>query len=458
MQKHLHILGICGTFMGGVARIARQLGFKVTGSDHNIYPPMSNALAAQDIQIMSGYEAAHLCPRPDKVLFGNVCKRGVPAVEAVLNESIPFASGPAWLAENVLHQRHVLAVAGTHGKTTTTSMLTWILTCAGLKPGYLIGGVSHNLSHTANLGDSPYFVIEADEYDTAFFDKRPKFLHYFPNTLVLNNLEFDHADIYPNVEAIEQQFHFLIRTVAPKGQIIYPQKDFHLNRVLARGAWSGLETFIGPDSRWQARLHHQDASFFEVFFENTSCGHVKWRLWGEHNVENALAAIVAAQHVGISPKISTAALCEFEGVKRRLEIAAEINGITLYDDFAHHPTAIEKTLKALRSRVAGKKIIAVLQFGSNTMRSGGHTDECLAKALQEANQIILFNNEEKGGQLQKLQAYSSSPMTIFSSVDTIIDYLKNTLVSQDQVLIMSNKGFDGLQKKLTQALQQSVSS
>ena len=439
--------------MGGIALMARQLGFKVTGSDHHIYPPMSETLAAHHIEIMPGYDKTHLDSRPDLVLLGNVCQRGMTAVEAVLDDEIPFSSGPAWLAEQVLRKRHVLAVAGTHGKTTTTSMLTWILTYAGLKPGYLIGGVAHNFKHTADVGDSDYFVIEADEYDTAFFDKRPKFLHYFPKTLILNNLEFDHADIYPDIAAIEQQFHFLIRTVAHKGRILYPQGDFHLNKVLQRGSWCDVKIFTGPESDWHLKRHEKDGSAFDVFYKNKSCGRVRWPLWGEHNMDNALAALAAAEHVGVAPAMAVAALCEFKGVKRRLEISAEINDITVYDDFAHHPTAIEKTLQALRARVAQKPIIAVLQFGSNTMRCGGHTEEHMAAALREANYIILLDAELQNAYLKTLCQQITSPTRVFKNVDAIVAHLKETLKPQDQVVVMSNKGFDGLQKKLQQALE-----
>lgn len=452
MKKHIHILGICGTFMGGIAIIARQLGFKVTGSDHNVYPPMSETLASHGIEILSGYAKSHLEPKPDLVLFGNVCKRGMEAVEAVLNEDISFQSGPEWLAQQVLFNRHVLAIAGTHGKTTTTSMLTWILTFAGLKPGYLIGGVARNFSYTADIGESPYFVIEADEYDTAFFDKRPKFLHYFPKTLVLNNLEFDHADIYHDLKAIEQQFHFLIRTVPAKGQILYPESDENIANVCSRGVWSELKTFCGPTSDWQVQLQQADGAVFDVFYKNKCCGRVTWSLWGAHNIDNALAAIAAAHHVGVAPETSVAALREFSGVKRRLEVAAEVNGITIYDDFAHHPTAIEKTLHALRARVGDKTIIAVLQFGSNTMRSGAYSDEQLANALTDANQVILFNSELTGVKVEAMSRYIKSPTYIYQTVDDIIKHLTKTLKSKDQVLIMSNKGFDGLQKKLIASL------
>lgn len=453
MTKHVHILGICGTFMGGIAVLARQLGYTVTGSDENVYPPMSTSLASQGITIMPGYAPAHLQPHPDLVLMGNVCKRGNPAVEYVLDQGIPFDSGPGWLSREILANRHVLAVAGTHGKTTTTSLLTWLLSYAGLDPGYLIGGVANNFTGTAALGSVPFFVIEADEYDTAFFDKRPKFLHYHPQTVILNNLEFDHADIYSDLAAIQQQFHYLLRTVPGKGTILYPSHDLVLRDVITRGVWSKVQTFGASDATWQAQLSNESGTHFRVFYQGSCLGEVEWALWGQHNVSNALAAIAAAVRVGVSPQVALQGLQQFKGVKRRLELTGQVNGISVFDDFAHHPTAIEKTLAAVRARVGKRPIFAVLQFGSNTMRSGAHDALQLAKALQSADAVLLLNPVAGSNQLQLICEKMPQGAHIYDSVEDIVQHLKKRLKSDDNVVVMSNKGFDGLQQKLLQALQ-----
>lgn len=345
---HIHVLGICGTFMGSLAVLAKELGHRVTGSDANVYPPMSTQLQAQGIELMQGYDPAHLEPAPDLVVIGNALSRGNPAVEHVLNKGLPYVSGPQWLADHVLQGRWVLAVAGTHGKTTTTSMLAWVLEHAGMSPGFLIGGVPQNFGVSARLGGTPFFVVEADEYDSAFFDKRSKFVHYRPRTAILNNLEFDHADIFPDLAAIERQFHHLVRTVPGEGLIIRPSAEKALERVLGMGCWTPVQT-TGEGGQWQARLLAEDGSRFEVLFDGIVQGEVDWPLTGLHNVANALASLAAARHVGVMPSQGAAALSEFRNVKRRMEKVAEVRGVTLYDDFAHHPTAIATTLDGLQA-------------------------------------------------------------------------------------------------------------
>lgn len=452
MQKHIHILGICGTFMGGLAIIARELGYKVTGSDENIYPPMSDTLLENGIEILAGYKPQHLDPKPECVLVGNVCSRGNPALEYALNHDIHIESGPAWLAKHVLNERHVLAVSGTHGKTTTTSMLTWILQYAGLNPGYLIGGVANNFKCSAKLGSNPFFVIEADEYDSAFFDKRPKFLHYFPRTLIINNIEFDHGDIYQDLAAIKTQFHQLIKTVPGNGMIIYPDHDAVVKEVLTKGVWSKKHSFRTNQSSLHVKLKTAEGSDFEVCEGKEFLGQVTWNMLGRHNVDNALAAILAARDVGVSAKTAIAALNEFKGVKRRLEFTGQARGVSVYDDFAHHPTAILKTLEALRARVGSKPIIAVVQFGSNTMKRGGHNPDDIAAALNQADRVVMLNPQFDRFYLDTLLGKITAPMKVCENVNEIIAELHGNLRDQDQVLIMSNKGFDGLQKKLLKAL------
>ncbi|HEU4780282.1 MAG TPA: UDP-N-acetylmuramate:L-alanyl-gamma-D-glutamyl-meso-diaminopimelate ligase, partial [Steroidobacteraceae bacterium] len=375
---HVHILGICGTFMGGLAAIAKAAGHRVTGSDKNVYPPMSTQLEALGIELISGFEASQLSPKPDVVVVGNVMTRGAPVIEALLESNIPYTSGPEWLAREVLRDVHVLAVSGTHGKTTTSSMLAWILEHAGLNPGFLIGGVPADFSVSARLGGRKYFVIEADEYDTAFFDKRAKFVHYRSRTLVLNNLEFDHADIYENLGAIQKQFHHLVRTIPGSGRILWNAGDDNLQATLAMGAWTPLEGFArvpGRNAAWSLDVEDGgDYSKFVVLEGGKPVGTVKWSLLGAHNAENALAAIGAARHAGVSVAQSIGALAEFKGVKRRMELRGEVRGISVYDDFAHHPTAIASTIDGLRRKVGGKRIVAVLEPRSATMRMGVHRD------------------------------------------------------------------------------------
>jgi len=451
---HIHILGICGTFMGSLALIARQLGHRVTGSDAGVYPPMSTQLEAQGIQLCEGYLPQHLNPAPDLVIIGNALSRGNSAVEYVLERGLPYTSGPQWLCDQVLQQRWVLACAGTHGKTTTSSLLAWLLEANGYNPGYLIGGVPENFDVSARLTDSNFFVIEADEYDCAFFDKRSKFVHYRPRTVVLNNLEFDHADIFPDLAAIQRQFHHLVRTIPASGRIIYPATDRALSEVLEMGCWSerattGLEAGV----EWQARLCSDDGSSFDVLQQGEVRGRVNWNQTGLHNVQNALSAIAAAHHVGVRPADAIAACADFAGVKRRMELLATINGIHVYDDFAHHPTAIATTLEGLRARVGQQRIIAVIEPRSNTMRLGVHLQR-LAPATDNADRVIWYQPPGLDWSLQPVIAASKTPAEVIDSIDRIVADLTAQLSGGEHVVIMSNGGFGGIHKKLVAALQQ----
>src|SRR5882762_7018898 len=399
---HVHILGICGTFMGGIAAIARAAGHRVTGSDRNVYPPMSTQLEALGIEVIQGFEEGQLDPAPDIVVVGNVMTRGYPVVEALLERGLPYMSGPEWLSREVLKDRWVLAVAGTHGKTTTSSLLAWILEHAGLAPGFLIGGVPANFDASARLGRDPFFVIEADEYDTAFFDKRAKFVHYRPRTVILNNLEYDHADIYPDVESIQRQFHHLVRIVPGSGRIVWNASDARLEQTLAMGCWTPCEGFArseagAPDALWTARPTGgvDDFSRFEVIEDGRSRGTVQWPLIGAHNMENALAAIAAARHAGVTVEHAIDALHSFKGIARRMQVRGEVDGIRVYDDFAHHPTAIATTVDGLRRRVGRARIIAVLEPRSNTMRMGVHKDT-LAASLSGADEVWLYAPADLG--------------------------------------------------------------
>ena len=466
---HVHILGVCGTFMGGIAAIAKAAGHRVTGSDRNVYPPMSTQLAALGIDVVEGFDAAQLDPAPDVVVVGNVMSRGVPVIEALLERGIPYESGPEWLARHVLGERWVLGVAGTHGKTSTSSMLAWILEYAGLSPGFLIGGVPVDFGISARLGESPFFVIEADEYDTAFFDKRAKFVHYRPRTVILNNLEFDHADIYPDVAAIERQFHHLVRTVPPSGLIVAHAGDPHLRTVLDMGCWSRHETFaaaafgakagdaaVESDAPlWSAQLSvaQGDGSQFEVHCGSECVGAVQWGLLGRHNVDNALAAIAAARHAGVPPEVSCAALKEFRGVKRRLELRGEVRGVRVYDDFAHHPTAIATTLEGLRRKVGAARIVAVLEPRSNTMRLGVHRDT-LAASLKAADEVWLYTPADLGWDGAAVVAELGTRGRLAREIGTLATDLAATLRDGDHALIMSNGGFGGLHDRLLTALQE----
>ena len=442
--------------MGGIAAIARAAGHHVTGSDRNVYPPMSTQLEALGIGLIEGYDAAQLDPTPDVVVVGNVMTRGQPVVEALLDRGIPYASGPEWLAREVLRDRWVLAVAGTHGKTTTASLLAWILEHAGLEPGFLIGGVPANFETSARLGATPFFVIEADEYDTAFFDKRAKFVHYHPRTLTLNNLEYDHADIYPDVAAIERQFHHLVRTVPGGGRIVWNAADEHLKETLAMGCWTPLEGFAGnnaSDAYWTGRTAGgvEDFSCFEVLEQGRPRGTVQWTLIGAHNMENALAAIAAARHAGVTVERAIEALHSFAGVARRMQLRGEVNGVRVYDDFAHHPTAIATTVDGLRRRVGAARIVAVLEPRSNTMRMGVHRDQ-LAGSLAGADEVWLYTPPDLGWDAAAVLADLGRRGHGHSDVSALASDLARTLRAGDHALIMSNGGFGGLHAKLLDEL------
>jgi UDP-N-acetylmuramate: L-alanyl-gamma-D-glutamyl-meso-diaminopimelate ligase len=454
-MKHIHILGIAGTFMGGVAAIAKAAGFRVTGSDLNVYPPMSTQLEALGIEFVQGYGAEQLDLDPDMIVVGNALSRGSPVVEVMLDRGMPYTSGPLWLAEQVLHDRHVIAVTGTHGKTTTTAMLTWILEHAGLSPGYLVGGVPGNFDSSARLGQAPFFVIEADEYDTAFFDKRAKFVHYRPRTVILNNLEYDHADIYPDVASIRRQFNQLLRTVPGSGRLIVNAQDAELAATLKEGCWTpresfGLATVAHPD--WSAAIAQDSAARrFAVHFQGREVAQVEWNLMGEHNVMNALAAIAAANHAGVSPERGAQALNAFRGVKRRMEIRGEVAGVTVYDDFAHHPTAIETTLRGLRARVGSARIIAVLEPRSNTMKLGVHRSQ-LAPSLAIADKTWLLNPPDLGWDLSGAVSSMGNRASLAGSVEALVKGLAAETRAGDHVLVMSNGGFGGVHEKLLAAL------
>lgn len=449
---HIHILGICGTFMGSLAVLAKEAGHRVTGSDANVYPPMSTQLEAQGIELTQGYDPAQLDPAPDLVVIGNALSRGNPAVEFVLDKGLPYVSGPQWLAEHVLQGRWVLAVAGTHGKTTTTSMLAWVLEHAGMSPGFLIGGVPQNFGISARLGGTPFFVVEADEYDSAFFDKRSKFVHYRPRTTILNNLEYDHADIFPDLAAIERQFHHLVRTIPSSGLIIHPTAETALVRVLQMGCWTPVQT-TGADGQWQARLLAEDGSRFEVLFDGEVQGTVNWELTGQHNVANALATLAAARHVGVVPGMGVAALSEFRSVKRRMEKVAEVRDVTVYDDFAHHPTAIATTLQGLRARVGSERIIAVIEPRSNSMKLGAHRDG-LPDSVTGADSVVWYAPPNLGWDLAGTAAACQVPAVVCDSLEAIIARVQAELDGPTHVVIMSNGGFGGLHGKLAAALEQ----
>ncbi|MEM1113756.1 MAG: UDP-N-acetylmuramate:L-alanyl-gamma-D-glutamyl-meso-diaminopimelate ligase [Pseudomonadota bacterium] len=459
MTKHIHILGICGTFMGGIALLARELGYRVTGSDANVYPPMSDQLAAAGIELMQGYEPEHLQPAPDCVVVGNALSRGNAAVEYLLNAGLTYTSGPQWLAERLLADKWVLAVSGTHGKTTTSSMLAWILEYAGMAPGFLIGGVPADFGVSARAGASDFFVVEADEYDSAFFDKRSKFVHYRPRTLTLNNLEFDHADIFGSLADIQRQFHHLVRTVPGDGQIIHPAGVPAIDETLAMGCWSDTASFGLKGGNWQAELITEDGSSFAVKHDRFEPVEVHWQHCGRHNVENALAAMAAAAHVGVSPAVAAAALAAFRGVKRRLERLGEVAGVTVYDDFAHHPTAIATTLEGLRARRAGQvgRLIALVEPRSNTMRMGQHR-EGLAGATAAADRVYWFQPPGLDWSLDDVVAASPVPAQLATDLDGLIDDVCAETRPGDEVVIMSNGSFGGVHQRLVQALAEDCGS
>lgn len=447
----IHILGICGTFMAGVAQIAKQAGHEVVGSDQNVYPPMSTQLEAQGIQLFNGFDPQHIDSKVDCVIVGNVIKRGNSAMEYVLEKNLPYISGPQWLAESILRDRWVIAVSGTHGKTTTTSLVTWILDYAKQSPGFLIGGVPENFGVSARMGSGSHFVIEADEYDSAFFDKRSKFIHYHPKTLILNNLEFDHADIFTDLEAIKQQFHFLVRTVPGNGLIIRHADDQNLQATLEKGCWTPVVTFGGKDGLWQAEMNKADGSSFAVKYNNVVVGEVNWNLLGKHNIENALAAIAAAHHAGVRAEIAIEELPHFKNVKRRMEVKGEKAGITIYDDFAHHPTAIATTLAGLRAKIGDARLVAVLEFGSYTMRSGVHKDT-IKDSLDAADIVICKRPEQDTWGLEAILKKFTQPTALFDDVDSLVSGLTQRLKSGDHVVVMSNSGFGGIHQKLLSAI------
>jgi UDP-N-acetylmuramate: L-alanyl-gamma-D-glutamyl-meso-diaminopimelate ligase len=497
---HIHILGICGTFMGGIAVLAKQAGHRVTGCDANVYPPMSTQLVAQGIELIEGFSPEQTKLNPDIYVIGNVVSRGNPLMEEILNLGLPYISGPQWLSENVLQGKWVLAVAGTHGKTTTSSMFAWILEYAGLAPGFLIGGVPENFGVSARLpqvppaqtikqaspspasgrgvgergnatqtsvaplpsplplagegiknnddGSSPFFVIEADEYDTAFFDKRSKFVHYRPRTAILNNLEFDHADIFDDLAAIEKQFHHLVRTVPQNGLVVSNGKEASLKRVIDKGCWSTVELF-GTDDDWQAKNANGDGSF-DVYFKGERQARLSWEMLGEHNRMNALASIAAARHVGVAPCIAIEALSEFKNVKRRMETKGVVNNITVYDDFAHHPTAIETTVAGLRAKVGKARILAVLEPRSNTMKLGVMKN-ALPASLKDADLVFCYGANLGWDAAEALKPIANKAKT-FDDLTMLVQAIKQAAKPHDHILVMSNGGFGGVHQKMLDAL------
>ena len=447
----LHILGICGTFMGGVAALARELGQTVEGSDASVYPPMSTQLEALGIRLMEGYTAAHLQPAPDLVVVGNAMTRGNPAIEYMLDAQLRYISGPQWLGETLLPGREVLAVAGTHGKTTTTSLLAHLLESAGMAPGFLVGGVPGNFGVSARLGEGKPFVIEADEYDTAFFDKRSKFVHYRPRIAILNNLEYDHADIFPDVAAIQRQFHHLVRTVPGNGRLIVNAHDAYLAEVLAMGCWTPVETFGIGQGDWQAELIAAEGTHFAVSHRGQRLGEVQWPLLGNHNVMNALAALAAAAAAGADPVALLPTFADFRSAARRMEQVAAVGGITVYDDFAHHPTAIATTLAGLRAKVGDARILVALEPRSNSMRLGAHA-EGLAPSLAAADAVVFLHRPELPWDAQKVTGALSGRGMAVPSVDALIETLRAQARPGDHVVFMSNGGFEAAPRRFAEAL------
>ncbi|RVU47739.1 UDP-N-acetylmuramate:L-alanyl-gamma-D-glutamyl-meso-diaminopimelate ligase [Rubrivivax rivuli] len=450
---HLHILGICGTFMGGLAALAREAGHRVTGCDAGVYPPMSDQLRALGIDLIEGFGADQLALKPDVFVIGNVVSRGNPLMEAILDAGARYTSGPQWLAENVLQGRHVLAVAGTHGKTTTTSMLAWILEHAGLQPGFLVGGVPLNFGVSARLGSGSTFVIEADEYDTALFDKRSKFVHYRPRTAILNNLEHDHADIFPDLAAIETQFHHLVRTVPASGRLVVNAREESLQRVLARGCWSEVQRFGTKREEPGGLCARGEPQSFDVLRGSLKLGRVEWALLGEHNQMNALAAIGAAEHVGVAPDVACAALASFQNVRRRLELRGEAAGVKVYDDFAHHPTAMRTTVDGLRRKVGhGARILAVFEPRSNTMKLGAMKAQ-LPWALEEADLSFCLQGNYGWSAAEALAPLGANAV-VKDKLDALVAAIAQAAMPGDHVLCMSNGGFGGIHDRLLEALAQ----
>ena len=451
---HIHILGICGTFMGGIAALAKADGHEVTGSDENVYPPMSTHLKRLGIEIIEGYDPGQLSTKPDCVVIGNSLSRGNPAVEAVLNRGMPYNSGPQWLAENVLSDKHVFAVAGTHGKTTTACMLAWILEDAGKKPGFLIGGIASNFNESARIGDSKYFVVEADEYDTAFFDKRSKFVHYHPRTLILNNLEYDHADIFSDLDAIKLQFHHLIRTVPGNGRIISKGHESNLQSMLDMGCWTPVESF-GTDTTqdWFGQFLDSAERRFSIRDSEGTVAQTNWKLGGLYNLENAISAISAARSAGVPLERAVDSMSRFDGVKRRLERTATVSEIAIYDDFAHHPTAIRRTIAGLKRRNPGQRLIIAIEPRSNTMKLGVH-NAVIADALEGADIIAMYRPQDFPPEFDSALSALHGRLQLFSDYDALVDALSDQLLAGDHMVFMSNGSFGAARQKLTMALQQ----
>ncbi len=449
---HLHFLGICGTFMGSLAQLAVELGYKVTGSDANVYPPMSTQLERAGIDIIEGFDPAQLALKPDMIIVGNAISRGNPVLEAILNQRLAYTSGPQWLADHVLTGRKVLAVSGTHGKTTTSSMLAWVLSYAGLEPGFLIGGVPADLPASARLGQGEYFVIEADEYDSAFCDKRSKFVHYKPYTLIINNLEYDHADIFPDLAAIQRQFHHVVRLLPSQGLLLTPFNMPSVEQVVSMGLYCPRQT-IGDGGDWSAKAIKADGSEFQVLHRGEPCGEVSWSQLGQHNISNGLAAIAAAVSIGVSIEQACRALNEFAGVKRRLQHVGEVNDVHVYDDFAHHPTAIATTLDAMRQHVGSANIIAVIEPRSNTMRLGEHQGQ-LAKACEQADSVTWFKPDSIDWDMTAL--IQSDSVAVESTIEATIDRVLKQVVPgrANHIVVMSNGGFGGIHGKLLAALKE----
>ena len=446
---HIHILGICGTFMGSLAQLAVEKGLKVTGCDQNVYPPMSDQLRATGIELIQGYDSSQISLRPDLWVIGNAMTRGNPLVEEILNQNLPYTSGPEFLARYVLEQKWVMAVSGTHGKTSTTSMLAWVLEHSGFEPGFLVGGVPANFTQSARLGNSDFFVIEADEYDSAFFDKRSKFVHYHPRTLIINNLEFDHADIFSSLEDIQRQFHHLVRTVPEHGKIIVPGAAQSVEQVLDMGCWTPVEK-LGDGGDWAAHPIKEDCSEFELEFAGVSQGSLRWNEFGAHNMNNALGVIAAARSIGIEPKTSIEALGKFKGVKRRMEVISRSETTTIYDDFAHHPTAIATTLDGLRKRVGEDRIIAVIEPRSNTMKTGVHKNE-LAKAASAADKAYWYQPEGLNWSLTETLG-EFADQRVEADFGALLSSLESEAKAGGHIVIMSNGGFSGLHQKLLDRL------
>jgi UDP-N-acetylmuramate: L-alanyl-gamma-D-glutamyl-meso-diaminopimelate ligase len=450
---HIHILGICGTFMGGIAALGKAAGHQVTGCDANVYPPMSTQLANLGIEIVEGFDPSQLDTVPDYVVVGNAMSRGNPIVEAVLDRRIPYCSGPQWLSEHVLHNRHVMAVSGTHGKTTTASLLAWILEDAGLSPGFLIGGVPVNFDASARFGQSDFFVVEADEYDTAFFDKRAKFVHYRPQTLIINNLEFDHADIYRDIDAILWQFHQLMRTVPSNGRVVINGDDENVATVIGQGCWTPVERFsCQSDADWRGRFSDNGERRIEITDSSSESVEGPWKLGGTHNLENVLAAIAAARSAGVGLAEAAEAVSRFDGVKRRMERTATVAEIAIYDDFAHHPTAIGRTIAGLQRRFPGQRIVIALEPRSNTMKMGVH-DESLAASLDGADLMFVYRPDDFSDSFDAGLLPLGKRLCLFSDYDELVSAMEDKLLAGDQVVFMSNGGFGAARQKLTMALQ-----